>query len=155
MPSFAALADIHVEADTGWDTLADGAEGQTNVVDNTSLAYMTVICFIFLKMNQSGAAVANAAINVYLFRHDQTSLTISDDHTVDTDGSITVKNSPPIVVLSTGSSPGISNDTRANEVERSFIINDPGPWWGLSIENLSGQSLHSANHLAKYIGITY
>lgn len=132
-------------------SLANGSGRQSTIVANTTAKYADLIVYVKLTMSGSSAPNANAICEVYLIRGDQDATTEHlDDAAGASDAAITPLNAQLIGTLRTKGSPATSD-----VLQGSFLVNRPGPSWGIAIVNKSGQALHSTagNHWVRYVGM--
>lgn len=131
-------------------SLANLTGRQSTLVDNATTKYQDLLIYVKIKMGGS-AADANSIFEVFLLRSDKDATT---EHVSDgagaSDAALTPLNAEPIGVIKAKSTPA-ANDVMYGE----FLVQRPGPKWGIAVFNRMGQTLDStgSNHWARYIGL--
>lgn len=122
-----------------------GVGRQSTMVDNSVTRYRRIFLLLAIKLGTSPNS--NAPISVYLLRYDTTA--IRTDGAGATDAALTIKQAIPIGVLTTGPS-AATGDVLIGD----FVVDNPGPSWGIAIVNGSGVALDSTggNHVVNWLG---
>lgn len=147
LSKFAAAATITITL----DNLASSTTGvgrQSTIIDNTTNRYSAVL--IFLKVTLGTTPTANKTVQVYLIRDDAVT-TLRSDAAGASDAALTVKNAELIGVLRNTSA------TTGEVVQGAFLVQEPGPKWGIAVVHDTGVNLNNAgaeaNHTKEYVGI--
>lgn len=129
-------------------SLANGSARQSTIVDNTTDRFSRVI--VYTKIKQGTSPTGNKTVTAYLIRDDNNGTNHRTDAAGASDAAITILNAPLIGILNNKSSPS-TGDVLYGE----FIIDNPGPKWGIVIQNDTGVNLDStgSNHWARFVGI--
>ena len=130
-------------------SLANAAGRQSTLVDNTTTRFQDLLLFVNVKTANNPNA--NSIIEVYLVRSDNDATTEHrDDGAGTSDAALTPLNSQLLGALRSSSSPGTGETLKG-----SFLVNRPGPEWGVAVYNRSGQTLDAtgSNHWVRYIGL--
>ena len=130
-------------------TATDGLVGrQSTLVDNTTARYSKILLSASIKLGTS--PTGNRAVYIRLLRSDKQGTDIITDGAGASDAALTAKNARLIGVLTTGASP-----STGDVLTDVFVINNPGPEWGIHIGHDSGVNLDSTggNHVLRYIGV--
>lgn len=131
-------------------SLGDGAGRQSTLVDNTMARYQEILVYVKCKMGSS-APNANSIVEVYVLRGDKDSGTEHlSDGAESSDAALTPLNAQLVGALRNKASPS-GGDVLYGE----FLIQRPGPKWGIAVFNRSGQPFDSTggNHWARYVGV--
>lgn len=127
--------------------LANGAGFLSDAVSNATNRYQDILLYVCLKMGAT-APTANSLAEIYLVRSDAdgTAEHIDDGETFNS--SHVPANAQLIGALRFS---GAANEV----VKGSFLIHRPGPKWGVTVLNRSGQALSSTetDHWVRYIGL--
>jgi hypothetical protein len=135
-------------------SLADHAERQSDVVDNSGNLYFDA--HVQLKVKTGGAVSEDKAVYVYAYgTTDSSGLGYSGGASgSDSAFSGTPANTKLIGIISTPAS-GTSYESDIISVAAGFGGTLPSKW-GIIVENRSGSALDAteSNHVKKYVGIT-
>jgi hypothetical protein len=128
--------------------LGNGIARQSTIIDNTSDRYSRVI--VYAKIKQGTSPSSNRTVTAYLIRDDNHGTNHRTDGAGASDATITILNATLIGVLNNKAS-AVTGDLLYGE----FIIDNPGPKWGIAIQNDTGVALDStgSNHWVRYLGI--
>ncbi|HUF02789.1 MAG TPA: hypothetical protein VMM38_01295 [Aridibacter sp.] len=124
-------------------SLASSAAGvgrQSTLVDNSSTLYKKIHLYVTILTGTS--PTANKAVYVYLIKGDGT---IRTDGAGATDAAITIKNAQLIGAL-------VTDATSDNPYSDCFIIEDPGPEWGIAVVHDTGVNLNASGHDINWVG---
>jgi hypothetical protein len=129
-------------------SLANGSARQSTIVDNTTDRFSRVI--VYTKIKQGTSPTGNKTVTAYLLRDDNNGTNHRTDGAGASDAVITILNATLIGIMNNKSSP-----TTGDVLYGEFIIDNPGPKWGIAIQNDTGVSLDStgSNHWARFVGI--
>lgn len=129
-------------------SLTTGSGRQSDIVDNTSVRYGRLVLYVKVK-NASSGVTANSVVEVYLIRDDNNGTNHRSDAAGASDAALTTLNSPLIGIIRNGASPNSAT------IYGEFVVDSPGPKWGIAIVNRTGATLDStgSNHWARYLGI--
>lgn len=129
-------------------SLANGSARQSTIVDNTTDRFSRVI--VYTKIKQGTSPTGNKTVTAYLLRDDNNGTNHRTDGAGASDAAITILNATLIGIMNNKSSP-----TTGDVLYGEFIIDNPGPKWGIAIQNDTGVSLDStgSNHWARFVGI--
>lgn len=129
-------------------SLANGSARQSTIVDNTTDRFSRVI--VYAKIKQGTSPTGNRTVTAYLLRDDNNGTNHRTDGAGSSDAAITVLNAQLIGIMNNKSSPS-TGDVLYGE----FTIDNPGPKWGIAIQNDTGVSLDStgSNHWVRFVGI--
>lgn len=135
-------------------SLADHAERQSDVIDNSSNLYLDA--HIQLKVKTGSTVSGDKAVYVYAYgTTDSSGLGYSGGASgSDSAFSGTLANTKLIGVISTPAT-GTSYESDIISVAAGFGGSLPSKW-GIIVENRSGSALDAteSNHVKKYVGIT-
>lgn len=126
-----------------------GAGRQGDLQNNSVTRYPTIILFVKVKLGTS--PTGNRQVYVHLLRGDVAGTeNIKTDGCGDSDANLTVKNAQLIGTMFTGSSP-----STGDVLQGDFVIDAPGPEWGVAIVHDTGVNLDATNgnHDIRYIGV--
>lgn len=125
-----------------------GVGRQSTMVDNSTLRYKRVRVFIKIKLGTSPTSAKG--VYVYALRGDKNATPHRTDGAGASDAALTVLNAPILGVLGDKSSGAATGDVLQGE----FILEDPGPEWGIAIVHDTGVALDATagNHWARYTG---
>lgn len=129
-------------------SLANNSARQSTIVDNTTTRHEKVVVYVKLTVGTSPTADSN--INVYLIRDDADATT---PHRTDgagaSDAAITIKNAPLLKSIR------VTAATSDVPYYTEITVFDPGPKWGIAVENKSGVGLNATgtNHWVRFVGI--
>lgn len=130
-------------------TSTSGLTGrQSTLVDNTTNRYQRVIVYVQITLGTS--PTGSRAVYVRLLRSDNQGTDIITDGAGASDAALTAKNATLIGMLEDGASPATGDVLKG-----AFVIDDPGPEWGIHIGHDTGVNLNSTagNHVVRYIGV--
>lgn len=129
-------------------SLANGSARQSTIVDNTTDRFSRVI--VYAKVKQGTSPTGNKTVTAYLLRDDNNGTNHRTDGAGSSDAAITVLNAQLIGIMNNKSSPS-TGDVLYGE----FTIDNPGPKWGIAIQNDTGVNLDStgSNHWVRFVGI--
>jgi hypothetical protein len=145
---FGTLAAITLDFTPGGAGLASATGRQTAVIDNTTFRYSRILLFASVQVGTSPNA--NSTIEFYLFRTDNDGTEHRDDEAAATEGALTPLNSQLIGTLRVDAA-----GTTDKILKGSFIIDEPGPEWGIIVYNRTGVALKNldTNNWLRYVGI--
>ncbi|HEY1170225.1 MAG TPA: hypothetical protein VGH19_02540 [Verrucomicrobiae bacterium] len=128
--------------------LATGVAKQSTIVDNTTDRFTRVI--VYAKIKQGSTPTGNRTVTAYLIRDDNHGTNHRTDGAGASDATITIQNAQLIGVMNNKSSP-----TAGDVLYGEFVIDNPGPKWGIAIQNDTGANLDNtgSNHWVRYLGI--
>lgn len=126
-------------------TSTAGVGRQSTLVDNSATRYSRIILSASIKLGTS--PTGNRAVYVYLIRGNGTERA---DGAGPTDAGITVVNAELLGVMASKSSPATGD-----VLVGAFLIEEPGPEWGIAIVHDTGVNLDSTggNHVLSYVGV--
>lgn len=129
-------------------SLSNTSARQSTIVDNTTDRFARVI--VYAKIKQGTSPTGNRTVTAYLIRDDNNGTNHRTDGAGASDAAITIQNATLIGVMNNKSSPA-TGDVLYGE----FVIDNPGPKWGIAIQNDTGVNLDStgSNHWVRYVGI--
>lgn len=118
---------------------------QSTLVDNSATKYEKIILFVTLKQGTSPTGSRGAYI--FTLRTDGT---VYPDGAGNDDAAITILNAEPLGALVNKASP-----STGDVMSGVFILNDPGPKWGVAFYHDTGVNLDStgSNHAFRWIGV--
>lgn len=126
------------------NALADDAGRQSTMIDNETSRDADALIFVAIDIASGG--VADAIIEIYALRADQTtSPNISTDGAGASDAALTVLNAKLIGTLRVNASGGVQ------DLEGEFLFARPGRNFGIAIVNKSGAALDSTTNAARYV----
>ena len=135
-------------------SLADHAERQSDVVDNSSSLYLDA--HVQLKVKMGGTVSGDKAVYVYAYGTTDSSGLGYSGGASGSDSAFggTPANTKLIGIISTPAS-GTSYESDIISVAAGFGGTLPSKW-GIIVENRSGSALDAteSNHVKKYVGIT-
>ncbi len=145
---FGALTAITLDFTPGGAGLAASTGRQTAEVDNTANRYGRIILFASVQLGTS--PTANSLFEYYLFRADNDGTEHRDDAAAAAEGTLTPLNAQLIGVLKADSA-----GTTDQILKGSFVIDEPGPSWGIIVYNRTGVALKNSdtNNWLRYIGV--
>lgn len=123
---------------------------QSTLVDNSTNRYQDVLVYVNTKMGGT-APNANSVVEVYLIRSDKDATTESvTDGAGASDAAFTPLNAQLLGFLRNKSSPA-AGDVLKGE----FLVNRPGPKWGIALVNQTGQTFDAtgSNHWVRFVGL--
>jgi hypothetical protein len=149
-----AIKPLHASVSALTITLASlasstsGVGRQSTIVDNSTNRYKRIQLSISTKLGTS--PTGPRGVYIHLIRSNNDGTPILDDAAGASDAAHTVLNAPLVGVLMTKTSPATGDVLAGN-----FIIENPGPKWGVSINHDTGVNLDSTggNHVVSFIGI--
>lgn len=129
--------------------IATGTAKQSTMVDNTSDRYARVL--IYVKIKQGTSPVNARTVTAYLLREDGHGTPHRTDGAGASDATITILNAPLVGIINNKSSGATTGDVMYGE----FVIDNPGPKWGIAIQNDTGVALDAtnSNHWVRYVGV--
>lgn len=129
-------------------TSTAGVGRQSTLVDNTTNRYQDAL--VYVKITQGTNPTGNKGVYVYLIRSDNQGTDHVSDGAGASDAGLTVLNAPIIGVMKNKSSPA-TGDVLYGE----FLVNRPGPEWGIAIVHDTAVNLDSTggNHWVRFIGL--
>jgi len=125
-----------------------GVGRQSDIVDNSTARYGRLI--IYAKITVGTTPTANRSIKFFLIRSDADSGT---KHRTDgagaSDAGLTVKNASMVGMIY------VDAATSDTGYYTEFVIDTPGPEWGIVIVHDTGVNLNAtgSNHWIRYIGV--
>jgi len=128
-------------------SLANNASRQSTMVDNSSTRYDRI--HVYAKVTVGTNPTANSTIAFWLIKGDNpASSSYRSDGAGATDASITWRNARLLDMIL------VPVNTSNAEYYRDFVIDNPGPEWGIIVTNNTGVSLNATagNHFIKWIG---
>jgi len=130
--------------------LGNGIARQSTIVDNTSNRYSRIVIYAKLRQSTSVTPTGNRTCTFYLLRDDNHGTNHRTDGAGASDTTITIQNAQLIGVLNNKPSP-----STGDYLYGEFIIDNPGPKWGIAVQNDTGQALGSTagDHWLRYVGI--
>lgn len=128
-------------------TSTAGVGRQSTIVDNTTNRYQRVL--VFLKVKQGTSPTSSRAVYVYLIRDDNNGTNHRSDGAGASDAALTVLNAPLIGVMRNKAAAATGD-----LVYGEFIVDEPGPKWGIAIVHDTGVNLDSTegSHWYRYTG---
>lgn len=125
-----------------------GVGRQSTIVDNTTNRYQDILLAVSIKLGTS--PTGSKSVQIYLIRDNNDTTPIRDDNAGASDAAFTVLNAPLIGVLMDKSSPSTGDVLAGN-----FLINKPGPKWGIAVVHDTGVALDAtgSNHVISYTGV--
>jgi hypothetical protein len=117
---------------------------QSTLVDNTDNAQMIRVYF---KVTTGTSPTAARSIQFYLLSSDDASSpNITTDGAGTSDAALTMVTAPLVFVVPTTN---VSNTA----YQGSFLIRNPGPYWGIAVCHDTGVNLHATagNHAIRYV----
>ena len=125
------------------------AARQSDIVDNTTNRYQKILVYVKLKQGTSPTSARGAY--VYLIRDDNNGTNHRTDGAGASDAALTVLNAQLLGVINNKASGAATGDNIYGE----FMIDSPGPKWGIAIAHDTGVNLDSTggNHWARYVGL--
>jgi hypothetical protein len=129
-------------------TSTAGVGRQSTIVDNSTTKYQDVL--VYVKITQGTSPTGSRRAYVYLIRDDGNATNHRSDGAGASDAGITIRNSMLLGILPNNAAPS-SNDVLYGE----FLINRPGPMWGIAIVHDTAVNLNSteSNHWVRYVGL--
>ncbi len=126
-------------------TSTAGVGRQSTLIDNSTTKYKRII--VYLKVKQGTSPTGNRAVYVYGIRGDGT---IRSDGAGASDAGITILNAQLIGVMANKASP-----STGDLLYGDFVLEDPGPEWGIAIVHDTGVNLDSTegNHDYNWVGV--
>lgn len=149
------IKDINFAASTALTiTIASQASSasqvgrQATIVDNTTNRFQDLLIYMQIKLGTS--PTSNKAVYVYLIRDDNTATNFRTDGAGTSDAAITLLNAQPVYVIKNSSAAATGDILYAD-----FLINRPGPKWGLAFYHDTGVALDATagNHFIRYVGL--
>ena len=124
-----------------------GVGRQSTIVDNTSTRYQKIILYCMITTGTT--PTANRSIRFYLIRDDNDSTNYRTDGAGASDAALTVKMAQPIGSLY------IDAATSNLAYYGDFVIENPGPKWGVAIVHDTAVNLNATggNHYIRYVGV--
>lgn len=128
-------------------TSTTGVGRQTTLVDNSTTRYARVL--VYGKIRQGTSPTGSKGVNVHLIRGDGTR---RSDAAGASDAAHTVLNAQPMIRAVNKAAPSTGDD-----IYFDFVIDEPGPEFGLSINHDTGVNLDAdaGDHYVYYVGVTY
>ena len=128
--------------------LGNGSARQSTIVDNTTDRFSRVI--VYAKIKQGTSPTGNRTVTAYLIRDDNNGTNHRTDGAGASDATITVLNAQLIGIMNNKASPATGD-----LVYGEFVIDNPGPKWGIAIQNDTGVALDAtgSNHWVRFVGI--
>lgn len=127
-------------------TSTAGVGRQTTLIDNTSNLFKRI--HVYWKITTGTSPTVNKGIYLYLIKADK----VSSANTI-TDGG--GASDAAITIVSAQQVAGTVTSATSNQAyQGDFVINAPGPCWGLAIVHDTAVNLNSTggNHLIYYVG---
>ena len=123
-----------------------GVGRQATFVDNTTTRWQQVC--IYYSIVQGTTPAGGKCVYFHLLRKDNNITPHIDDNANGIDASHTVVNAPY------AGSPGVNKASPAtgDKIMGSFIIDEPGDWWSLSVNHDTGVNLGTGSYI-RYEGI--
>jgi hypothetical protein len=125
-----------------------GVGRQSTMVDNSTTRYKRVRVFVKIKLGTSPTSAKAAYI--YILRGDKNATPHRTDGAGASDAALTVLNAKLLGVLGNKTSGAATGDV----LQDDFILEDPGPEWGIAIvhDTVAALDATGSNHWARYIG---
>lgn len=125
-----------------------GVGRQSDIVDNTTNRYQSVLLFVKIKLGTT--PTGNKGAYVYLIRDDNNGTNHRSDGAGATDAAITILNAQLVGVLINKSSPS-TGDVLYGE----FLVDRPGPKWGVAVvhDTVAAFDSTGSNHWVRYVGM--
>lgn len=126
-----------------------GVGRQCTLLDNTTNRYMDILQYLKVQSLTATVHTANTSVQVYLLRASTAGTPTRTDAAGASDAALTVKNARLLGILR-------FTVTTVDEVTTGdFLINRPGPTWGIAVVQDSGQNLNTTegNHIKEFIGL--
>jgi hypothetical protein len=129
-------------------TSTAGVGRQSDLVSNTSDRFSAILLFVKVKLGTT--PVANKGVYIHLIRDSGDVTPIRSDSAGTSDAPLTVLNSEQI-----GGLQGDNTTTSGQVLSSCFVIQDPGPKWGIAVHHDTGVNLDStgSNHSIRFLGI--
>ncbi len=148
------IRDLHDASTALTITLASlatstvGVGRQSTIVDNTTNLYMDILVYVKIELGTS--PVGDKSVQVYIILDDNHATNHRSDGAGASDAGLTILNATLIDVMRDLSSPS-TGDILYGE----FLVNRPGPKWGIAITHDTGVNLDStgSNHWVRFVGI--
>ena len=122
---------------------------QSTMIDNSSTKAHAALIHVKITNNSGAAPTANSVIDVYLIRGNKTSPDIVDDGAGASDAAWPSDGTTGINAEFLGSL--VNGSGGASDVlQKTFVAEYLGPYWGIGVLNRSGQTLHSSGNEARY-----
>jgi hypothetical protein len=130
--------------------LANSAAGvgrQSAQVVNTSSNEGAQLVRVFFQITTGTSPTANTPVTFYLLQYDGPtgSINVATDGAAGSDAGITIVTASIVGVLTI---PSTASNTAYSG---SFLIRNPGPYWGLAVVNNSGVALAGSGQVLRYI----
>lgn len=124
-----------------------GVGRQSTIVDNTTARYQKILLYCLCTMGTT--PTANRTVRYYLIRDDNNGSNYRSDNAGASDAGFTVKMAQPIGSLY------IDVATSNLGYYGDFVIENPGPKWGIAIVHDAVAALNStgSNHYIRYVGV--
>lgn len=124
-----------------------GVGRQSTIVDNTTTRYQKILLYCLITTGTT--PTANRTIRFYLIRDDNNGTNYRSDGAGASDAAFTVKMAQPIGSLF------VDVATSNLGYYGDFVIENPGPKWGIAIVHDSAVNLNSTagNHYIRYVGV--
>ncbi len=131
-------------------SLGNGSAKQSTIVDNTTDRWSRLIIYVKLRQSTTVTPTANRTCTVYLIRDDNHGTNHRTDGAGASDANITLLNATLIGILNNKPAPATGE-----YLYGEFIIDNPGPKWGLAVQNDTGTALGTTagDHWVRYVGI--
>jgi len=150
LPKYAAEQTLAITLGDGVNGLASsttGAGRQSTMVDNSVTRFKRIR--LFIKLTQGAGGTGSKGAYVLALRGDgNTGSPHRTDNAGSGDAALTALNAPLIGVI------GNQASAPSGAVYGEFVLEDPGPEWGVLIYHDFGVNLSAtgANHYVKWIG---
>jgi len=120
-----------------------GVGRQTTMIDNTDNAQMVRVYF---KVTTGTSPTNNKTIQFYLLTGDGLSPNIATDSAGANDAGITIVTAPLVYIVQTSNTSDVT-------YKGSFLIRNPGPYWGIAVVHDTGVNLNATagNHAITYV----
>lgn len=122
-----------------------GVGRQSTLIDNSTTGYKRILIYLKLKLGTS--PTGNRSAFVYAIRGDGT---LRSDGAGASDAALTVLNAQPLGIMANKASPS-TGDLLYGE----FVLEDPGPEWGIAIVHNTGVNLDAdeGDHDYNWVGV--
>jgi hypothetical protein len=124
-------------------SLANGAAFALPGVQNSTSSEGAIVVRVYFRFTTGATPVANGTVLFYLLQGDSAIPTIYTDGVATTGGSFTPVTAQLVDMIQVTST--------ANAIYNgSFVIRNPGPFWGIGVLNNSGFAFNSTNSTTNF-----
>jgi hypothetical protein len=145
---YSAVTAITLDFTPSGAGLANDTGRQTAVIDNSTMRYERIELEVSVQLGTS--PTAHSVFEIYCFRADDEGTRHFDDGAAATEGVLTPLNSQFVGMLRADSA-----GTTDQILKGTFMIDEPGPYWGIIVYNRTGVALKNSdtNDWLRYVGI--